>query len=82
MDQLNETYLDEEARFTRVSLALATEIARGKGFNAVGWNALYVLFADRFGWTPTQVRSMTLEETSLMFDAFFQPKPARTKSGS
>lgn len=82
MDQLIDCHHDEESRFYRALMALATETARHKGFTATGWNALYVLFADRFGWTPAQVRSLNLEELSLMLDAFFPPKPASIKSGS
>lgn len=82
MEQLIKQHHDEESRFYRAIMALATETAKQEGFNAVGWNALYVLFADKFGWTPAQVRSMTLEEISLMLDAFFPPKPVRIKSGS
>ncbi len=82
MKQLIKKHHDEDSRFYHALMALATETAKQEGFNAVGWNALYVLFADKFGWTPAQVRSMNLDEVSLMLDAFFPPKPASIKSGS
>ena len=42
-ERLTSSLLDQESSVYRTLLALATETAAQEGYNAVGWNALYVL---------------------------------------
>ncbi|WP_415518829.1 MAG: hypothetical protein ACEB74_13890 [Desulfovibrio aminophilus] len=60
--------LNAEAHLYTANLALAQEYARKKGWDADSWNALYLLFAEKWGWTPSQVRGLTQEEISLFLD--------------
>lgn len=53
-------------------VADASVIANKRGFGATGWDALYLLFAERFSWSPEKVRSLTIQELSWMVDTFFQ----------
>lgn len=71
MDSLLNDYHVESNNFYKALLAQATDIAQKRGYKASGMNAFYVLFAEKFAWTPAQVRSLTLDELSLMLDAFF-----------
>lgn len=55
----------------RSVVADATVIAHKRGYDCAGWEALYLLFADRFSWTPEQVRSLRIPELSWMLETFF-----------
>lgn len=73
-DVLDRELVESEKRFYGLLLENASAIAEKKGFSAKDWNAFYVLFADRFGWTPSEVRSLTMSELSLFLHEFFPPE--------
>ena len=52
-------------------VAGATVVAYDRGYNCSGWDALYLLFAEKFSWTPEKVRSLTISELSWLFETFF-----------
>lgn len=81
-EDVDREIIENEKRFYGALLQNASVIAEKKGFGAEDWNAFYVLFADRFGWTPSEVRSLTLEELSLFLREFFPSEVPRIKSGS
>lgn len=50
----------------------ATVIAHKRGHDCTGWDALYLLFAERFSWTSERVRSLRIQELAYMLDTFFR----------
>lgn len=74
-DKLRKQALDEIAldiEHLQHIVAEATVIADKRGYTCTGWDALYVLFAEKFSWTPEKVRSLRIEELGWMLDTFFQ----------
>lgn len=74
-DKLRKQALDDIALDIEHLQAIvedATIIAHKRGYDCTGWDALYILFADRFSWTPEQVRSLRIRELGWMLDAFFR----------
>jgi hypothetical protein len=68
--ELRDKAADAEADRYALCLKLAGIYAQKKGWDVTGWEALYLLFADKWGWTPSQVRSLTLDEISMFLDYF------------
>lgn len=81
-DELLEELRTQTARLYKAVLENATFTARQRGFEVSDWDALYVLFAQQFSWTPAQVRSLSIDEISMMMDAFFPAKVQSSKSRS
>lgn len=73
-EELNEQWHDADKQFYGELMKTATLEARLRGWDANGWAALYLLFAERFHWTPAQTRSLSLEEISSFLDVFFSKK--------
>lgn len=73
-DEIRSKVLAEignDIEFLQDILVDATIIAEDLGYDCTAWDALYVLFADRFSWTPEKVRSLTIQELGWMLDTFF-----------
>lgn len=70
--EIDDDLQNNDTRRYDAFMRLATEIAQKQGFDAIGWNALYLLFAHKFNWTPAQVRSLSMDELSLFFHEFFE----------
>lgn len=63
--------IEGELQLLQAVLVDASIFARKRGYDCIGWDALYVLFAERFAWTPEKVRSLKIEEMSWLLDTFF-----------
>lgn len=74
LKKLDEQWHDADKQFYGVLMQRATCEARLRGWDVNGWAALYLLFAERFHWTPAQTRSLSLEEISSFLDVFFSKK--------
>lgn len=75
VDKLRKQALDDIAldiEHLQNIMADATVIAHKRGHECTGWDALYVLFAEKFSWTPEQVRRLRIQELGWMLDAFFR----------
>lgn len=77
---VEERLSEATARHYKALMDLASVTAEKAGYDAQGWDAFYVLFAEKFGWTPSQVRSLSEDELGLMLDAFFSASRAKPKS--
>lgn len=66
----HEERIKEQEKRRMALLINATGAAKKKQYNAEDMDALYVLFAEKFHWTPSQVRALTLDEQILFFDNF------------
>lgn len=54
-----------------LTLSQLDRISRKRGWKSDGMIVAYLLFAEKFGWTPNQVRSLTPEELDHFLAAFF-----------
>ena len=47
--------------------------AKERGWTANGMDVLYLLLAEKYHWTPSQVRSLTQEEQGLFVEVLTSP---------
>lgn len=67
--ELSRRANEAAAEVFKIRLEQLDFAAERLGFGATrGMNVAYLLLAERFNWTPSQVRSLTSEELDLFLD--------------
>lgn len=64
LSEINES----EASIRRSMMDKADIYATEQGWDINGMDVLYRLLAEKYRWTPSQVRSLTLEELAVFID--------------
>lgn len=69
----NEESLTQEihqhaAKIYELRMLRLDEYAKAKGWEARGMDVLYLLLAEKYHWTPSQIRSLTSDEVDLFID--------------
>lgn len=59
---------EKENELRLLHMARLDLIARKRGWKLEGQDVLYKLFAEKYHWTPSQVRALTYEETDALLE--------------
>jgi hypothetical protein len=68
MKLLLETERKADADRYRILLESLDLISKKKGWSLEGMDVLYKLFADKYHWLPSHVRSLTIDEIRVLLD--------------
>ncbi len=69
LSEANKSLLIEGAKLSAVLHDKGTALAKKNGYPGLtGLDALCRYFADKYHWTPTQVRQLSAEDLSLLLE--------------
>lgn len=67
-DELTEAIHHQTKSVYELQMLRLDEYAKAKKWDASGMEVLYLLLAEKYHWTPAQVRSLTNDELALFID--------------
>ena len=71
LGEAEQNLFDEEAKLKGAFARLGDKIAKDKGYSQLsGLDAVYRHLIDKYHWLPSEVRSLSVDDLSMLLDGY------------